>query len=286
MVNTLLANVTDTVSSGTDIVHIVATDSSGNTVVRDVGVQTATPVAPPTVTPGTAGGQPALRLHRRHARAWSGQGQAANLDVAGQLGNSGILLVAGVQSQLSLAGDLDAQRQHVVAGGAVAQRLQHREPHDRRRLLGRDRQQHVLLGHARAANAINNTGGTIRGNGTLDATGGTSIANTGTIEAVADFTLGSQRLVVADNLHGHRQRCTIDAGATLVLNGTVHDQTITFVANTATSSSRSIPIRRARWCWTSRAALPASSIEGFTFADRLVLENVTLSTTAATPVAY
>ena len=97
-----------------------------------------------------------------------------------------------------------------------------------------------------AANTINNAGGTIRGNGTLDATGSTSITNTGTIEAVADFTLGSQRLVVSDNLTG-AGTLTIDAGATLVLNGTVNTQTVNFVANSA-PSSRNTPIRPARWC--------------------------------------
>ena len=221
------------------------------------------------------------------ARSWSARARAATFDVAGQLGNSGILVVGGVQSQLSLSGDLDAQRQHVVARGAVAQRLQHREPRDRRRLVGRDRQQHVLLGHARAANTINNTGGTIRGNGTLDATGSASIGNTGTIEAVADFTLGSQRLVVADNLTG-TGKLLIDAGATLVLSGHGRrTQTITFAANTATPVRAAPSIRPAPSCWASRGSLTGTtSINGFTFADRLVLENVTLSTTAATPVAY
>ena len=148
VVNTVLAHLTDTVSSGTDVVHIVATDNNGNTIVRDVGVQTAAPVAPPAVTPGLLPANQLFSFTDGTARV-VGQGQATNLDVAGQLGNSGIL-VGRRRAEPALARRRSrSQRQHVVAGGAVAQRLQHREPHDRRRLVGPDRQQHLLLGHAR-----------------------------------------------------------------------------------------------------------------------------------------
>ena len=126
-----------------------------------------------------------------------------------------------------------------------------------------------------AANTINNAGGTIRGNGTLDATGSTSITNTGTIEAVADYTLGSQRLVVSDNLTG-TGTLTIDAGATLVLNGTVDTQTVNFVANSSTLLAQ-YPYSPSTLVLKDADGFTASTINGFTFADRLVLENVTLS---------
>ena len=200
LVNTLLANVTDTLAGGTDIVRIVATDSGGNFAVRDVGVQTATPVAPPVVTPGLLTADQIFGFAGGSALV-VGQGQGGTFDVAGQLGNSGILLVAGVQSQFSLSGDLELDGNtsliaalspnaystaNLVIGGA----------------LSVDAGSSTYFSGTLAAATINNTGGTIRGNGTLDATGSTSIGNTGTIEAVADFTLGSQRLVVADNLTG------------------------------------------------------------------------------------
>ncbi len=127
-----------------------------------------------------------------------------------------------------------------------------------------------------AAASINNTGGTIRGNGTLDATGSASIGNTGTIEAVADFTLGSQRLVVADSLTG-TGKLLIDAGATMVLSGQVQDQTITFADNTARQFASTVYSPSTLVLGQPGQLTGTTSIEGFTFADRLVLENVTLS---------
>ena len=245
LVNTVLAHLTDTVSSGTDVVHIVATDNNGNTIVRDVGVQTAAPVAPPTVTPGLLTANQLFGFTDGTARV-VGQGQAANLDVAAQLGNSGILVVGGVQSQLALAGNLDLSGNtsllaalspnaystaSLTIGGAFS--LQ----------TGSS----TYFSGTLAANTINNAGGTIRGNGTLDATGSTSIGNTGTIEAVADFTLGSQRLVVADNLTGAgtlTHRCRRHAGPER--HGRHADRQLRRQQRHA--SSRSIPIRPARWC--------------------------------------
>src|SRR5918993_647428 len=272
LVNTVLAHLTDTVSSGTDVVHIVATDNNGNTIVRDVGVQTAAPVTPATVTPGLLPANQLFSFTDGTARV-VGQGQATNLDVAGQLGNSGILVVGGVQSQLSLAGNLDLSGStsllaalspnaystaNLTIGGAFSVQTG----------------SSTYFSGTLAANTINNAGGTIRGNGTLDATGSASITNTGTIEAVADFTLGSQRLVVSDNLTG-LGTLTIDAGATLVLNGTVNTQTVNFVANSATQLAQ-YPYSPSTLVLKDPGNFTASTINGFTFADRLVLENVTL----------
>jgi T5SS/PEP-CTERM-associated repeat protein len=273
LVNTVLAHLNDTVSSGTDVVHIVATDSTGNTIVRDVGVQTAAPVAPPTVTPGLLPANQLFGFTDGTARV-VGQGQATNLDVAGQLGNSGILVVGGVQSQLALAGNLDLSGStsllaalspnaystaSLTIGGAFSVQTG----------------SSTYFSGTLAANTINNAGGTIRGNGTLDATGSASIANTGTIEAVADFTLGAQRLVVSDNLTGVGT-LTIDAGATLVLNGTVTTQTVNFVANSATQLAQ-YPYSPSTLVLKDAGNFAASTINGFTFADRLVLENVTVA---------
>ena len=44
-VNTVLASLTDTLPSGTDVVQIEAWDSSGDIAVRNIGVQIATPAA-------------------------------------------------------------------------------------------------------------------------------------------------------------------------------------------------------------------------------------------------
>ena len=212
------------------MVHIVATDNNGNTIVRDVGVQTAAPVAPPTVTPGLLPANQLFGFTDGTARV-VGQGQATNLDVAGQLGNSGILVLGGVQSQLSLAGNLDLSGNTSLLA-ALSPNAYSTASLTIGGALSVQTGSSTYFSGTLAANTINNAGGTIRGNGTLDATGSTSITNTGTIEAVADFTLGSQRLVVSDNLTG-AGTLTIDAGATLVLNGTVNTQTVNFVANSS-----------------------------------------------------
>lgn len=276
LVNTLLAHVTDTIASGTDIVRLAAIDSGGNTIVRNVGVQTAAPVTPSAVTPGLLVADQLFAFSGGTARV-VGQGQASNLDVAGQLGNSGILVVGGVQSQLSVAGSLavDGNTSLLAAlspnaystagltiGGAFS----------------------VAAGSAAyfsgtlAAATIANNGGTIRGNGTLDATGGSSITNSGKIEAVADLTLGAQRLVIADNLTG-TGTLTIDPGATLILNGAVSGQTVDFVANSSAQLG-SYPYSPSTLALKDSGSFNTggSSVTGFTFADRLVLENVTAST--------
>ena len=81
---------------------------------------------------------------------------------------------------------------------------------------------------ALGANAVQvDAGGAIDAAGTLTATGGGSIVNDGTIEAMADQTLGLQRLNIANGLSG-TGTLIIDAGATLMLSGAVAStQTIT-----------------------------------------------------------
>ena len=280
LVNTVLAHLTDTVASGTDVVHVVAIDNNGNTVVRDVGVQTAPAVAPAAVTPGLLPANQLFGFTDGTARV-VGQGQGTNLDVAGQLGNSGILVVGGVQSQLTLTGNLD------VSGNASLLAALSPYAYSTAGLtiggaFSVQANGEAYFSGTLAAATISNAGGTIRGNGTLDATASSTIINTGTIEAVADFTLGAQRLVVSDNLTG-AGTLTIDAGATLVLNGTVNTQTVNFVANSSTQLAQ-YPYSPSMLVLKDPGNFTASIINGFTFADRLVLQNVTLSATPATYV--
>ena len=116
-------------------------------------------------------------------------------------------------------------------------------------------------------------GGTLSGGGTLSALGGGSILNNGTIEAVADLTLGLQRLSVTNNVTG-TGTLAIDAGATLLLGGSVAStQAIQFAPNTAAQFANG-PYSPS----TLVLAAPLymfGAISGFTFADRLVLEGVT-----------
>ena len=89
VVNTVLAHLTDTLQSGTDVIHIVAADSSGNTAVRDVGVQ----ISPSAASSGSGpkgGGPPATPA------------AAA----------AGILVVGGVQGSRVVPGNLN-----IGAGG-------------------------------------------------------------------------------------------------------------------------------------------------------------------------
>src|SRR5260370_5806158 len=116
---------------------------------------------------------------------------------------------------------------------------------------------------------MSNSGGTIGGNGTL--TGSGTIINTGTIEAVADQTLGAQRLVVRNDLSGAGV-LIIDPGATLVLAGQVQTQSIQFVANSSSQLSNN-PFSPSTLVLNAPSQVTGSPISGFTFADRLGLNN-------------
>jgi T5SS/PEP-CTERM-associated repeat protein len=130
-----------------------------------------------------------------------------------------------------------------------------------------------------AAAVIIDSGGTIHGDGTLKASVGSSILNNGTIEAVADQTLGLQQLVVASDLTGSGT-LLIDPGATLILSGTVPStQAIQFAPNSIAQLSNEFYSPS-----TLELGSPGgmhAAISGFTFADMLVLDNTT-----ATSVGY
>jgi T5SS/PEP-CTERM-associated repeat protein len=286
LVNTVLAHLTDTLQggtlqggtlqSGTDIVQIVATDSSGNTAVRNVGVQISQPAASTTgATPGLLPADQTFAFGGGTARV-VGQGQAGNLDTAAQLGNSGIVIVGGVQSALSVAGNLDVSGSTTllaalspaaystasltiggtleVQGGAAAR----------------------FTGSLGANTVTVDTGGVIDAAGTLAATGGGPIVNNGTIEAMADQTLGLQRLNVTNDISNTTSgTLLIDAGATLRLGGAVaSNQTIQF-APPSIAQLANDPYSPSTLVLGEPSQARGAAITGFTFADSLVLEGVT-----------
>jgi T5SS/PEP-CTERM-associated repeat protein len=272
-VNTVLAHLTDTLQSGTDVVHIVATDSSGHTAVRDVGVEVSPPGAnAPAATPGLLVADQNFAFGGGTARV-VGQDQAGSLDTAAQLGNSGILVVGGVQSALSVAGNLDVTGStsllaalspgaYSTASLTVGGKLE---------VFGGAAAR--FTGSLGAATVKVDSGGTIHAAGTLTATGGGSIVNQGTIEAMADQTLGLQRLNVTSGL-SDTGTLLIDAGATLRLGGAVAaSQAIKFAPSTIAQFSND-PYSPSTLVLAQPAQVLGSVISGFSFADRLVLEGV------------
>jgi T5SS/PEP-CTERM-associated repeat protein len=254
-VNTVLAHLTDTLQSGTDVIHIVATDSSGDTAVRDVGVQVS-PSSAPSYSGPTGGSPPATPA------------AAA----------AGILVVGGVQGSTVIPGNLD-----IGVGGAFRTLLAALTPSAYSTAsLTIDGTLEVLSGGATyftgslSAGAVTiDTGGAITGDGTLTAANGGAILNNGTIEAAADQTLGLQRLSVASDLAG-TGALMIDAGATLRLGGAVAStQSITFAANSIAQLAND-PYSPSTLV-LDQPDQTLGTISGFSFADRLVLQGVTIT---------
>ena len=264
--NTVLASLRDTLAAGTDVVQITATDASGHTAVRTVGVQVAAAAAP------SGGGSPGggMAAFQGNGMLVVGGVQAAQV-VAGNLqigpGGNSTLLAALAPSAYSTASLTVGGTFEVLAGGTA-------------RITGTLGAQAVQVD----AGSGGSNGGTLSGDGTLSALGGGPITNNGTIEAVADLTLGLQRLSVTNNVTG-TGTLAIDAGATLVLGGTVaSSQTIQFAPNTSAQFANG-PYS------PSTLALEAplfmfGAISGFTFADRLVLEGVTANTGPGSLTGY
>jgi T5SS/PEP-CTERM-associated repeat protein len=254
-VNTVLAHLTDTLQSGTDVIHIVAMDSSGNTAVRDVGVQIS-PSSAPSYSGPTSGSPPATPAAAAAGILVVGGVQGStvipgNLDIGGG-GAATTLLAALAPSAYSTASLTIGGTLEVLSGGAT-----------------------YFTGSLSAGAVTIDTGGAITGDGTLTATNGGAILNNGTIEAAADQTLGLQRLSVASDLSG-TGTLIIDAGATLRLGGAVAStQTITFAANSIAQLADD-PYSPS----TLVLAQPnqtLGTISGFSFADRLVLQGVTIT---------
>lgn len=250
-VNTVLASLADLLPSGSDIVRVAATDSGGHSAVRTVGVKVAAVATSPDPEP-----EAFRSVFRSHGLRVLG-GVQASLAVPGDLlvgrdGDASVLLAAlspGAYSSatLSIGGTLD-----VATGGAV-----------------------YFTGRLAAPSIRIDGRGLLSGGGTLDATGDGAIANDGTIEAMADTTLGLQQLEVVDALTGSGT-LRIDAGATLALGGKVAaSQTIRFAANTAAQLADD-PYSPSRLVLGAPRTMQAA-ILGFTSADRLVLQGVTIT---------
>ncbi len=255
VVNTVLAHLTDTLQSGTDVIHIVAADSSGNTAVRDVGVQIS-PSAASSGSGPTSGGPPATPAAAAAGILVVGGVQGSRV-VPGNLniGAGGInaLLAALAPSAYSTASLTIGGTLEVLSGGAA-----------------------YVTGSFGAGAVTIDSGGAIRGDGTVTASGGGAIQNNGTIEAAADQTLGLQRLTVTNALSG-TGTLIIDAGATLTLRGAVAStQTITFAANSIAQLAND-PYSPSTLVLAPAAQALGGTISGFSFADRLVLEGVTVT---------
>jgi T5SS/PEP-CTERM-associated repeat protein len=250
LVNAALVSLTDTLQVGQDIVQIWAADSSGDQAVRTVGVQ---------VSPSAASSASALT------------GSAPPATPAAVA--AGILVVGGVQGSTAIPGNLD-----IGSGGAnTLLAALAPGPYSTASLtIGGTLE--VLNGGAAfftgslSAGAVTiDNGGAIDGDGTLTASNGGAILNNGTIEAAADLTLGAQRLVVGNDLSGAGV-LIIDPGATLVLSGQVQTQSIQFVANSSSQLSND-PFSPSTLVLNQPSQMTGSTISGFTFADRLVLNN-------------
>jgi T5SS/PEP-CTERM-associated repeat protein len=250
LVNAALASLTDTLQVGQDIVQIWAADSSGVQAVRTVGVQVSPSAASSDV--GSTGSAPPATP----AAAAAGilvvggvQGSTAipgNLDIGS--GGTNTLLAALAPSAYSTASLTIGGTLEVLNGGAA-----------------------FFTGSLSAGTVTIDNGGAIDGDGTLAASNGGAILNNGTIEAAADLTLGAQRLVVGNDLSGAGV-LIIDPGATLVLSGQVQTQSIQFVANSSSQLSND-PFSPSTLVLNQPSQMTGSTINGFTFADRLVLNN-------------
>jgi hypothetical protein len=296
LVNTILASLTDTVTTGTDVVTVVGTDGDAHAVSRNIGVVTASVAAaqPVTNTPSlissagtdpttfqwTGDGGPSLFSDPAN---WSpmggppsltdtaefdglatptvvagtgavgtaiiddtvvvggqsdiaiGQNGIGDVDIADQTGTEGTLILGGVNSTLSIAGNLAVGGTNETAGGngTVIAALSPSSNSTADLTIGGTlkvwEQGTLRFSGALDAGTVNiSSGGLVSGDGTLTATGGGAIVNDGTIEAVADFTLGTQELTAASPIAG-TGTIMIDAGATFIAQDAIGpSETIVF----------------------------------------------------------
>jgi T5SS/PEP-CTERM-associated repeat protein len=216
-----------------------------------------------------------------------GQGTTGDLDIADAAKTQGTLLLAGVNTTLSVAGNFAIGGTASAAGG-TGTLLAALSPSDSSTatLTVGGTLQVWSQGTARftgalTAGAIDNTAGLISGDGTVTATGGEGIVNTGTIEAAADQTAGSQELTVASPITG-AGTLLIDAAATLILDGTVDaNQALVFAAPTIDQFSDD-PYSPTTLELESPVDFGAP-ITGFSFADSLVLDDVTATSATYDP---
>jgi T5SS/PEP-CTERM-associated repeat protein len=242
-VNTVLASLTDTLSSGTDVVQISASDTGGHSAQRNVGVQV--------VAAGSSSGfapQTPPAVFSANGVAVLG-GVQASLGFAGDLligpGGYAITLFAALAPNAYATATLSVGSAfHVASGGAA-----------------------YVTGLVTAATVEVDSGGLLNEAGVISG----AIVNGGTIEAMADLTLGLQRLEIRSDIAGSGT-LKIDAGATLLLDGAVaSSQVIEFAPNTSAQLGQA-PYTPSTLVLASPPS--TATITGFSYADRIVLSNV------------
>ena len=152
-VNTVLASLTDTLQSGRDIVQITALDSSGNIAVRSVGVEISANSGPSSTNPPAEVAGPSIA------------------DITAQLAGIGVVLVGGVQNTQVITGDLEIGPDTTLLAALSPSAYSTAS-------LTVDGALEVLNGGtARFSGALGGStvqiesGGAVRGNGTLSASG-------------------------------------------------------------------------------------------------------------------
>ena len=217
-----------------------------------------------------------------------GQSGTGDLDIADQHGSSGELLLGGVNTSLSVAGDLniggaaggdggdgvllanvapgDQSTATLTVGGTV-----HVWGHGTARLAG----------NLSAAAIRTDPGGTISADGTLSVSAAGPIANNGAIEAVTDQTAGLQILTLGTAVAGTGQ-LEIDPGATLILTDAVGaGQTVDFLPPSAAQFSND-PYSPSTLLLETPFGMKGT-VTGFTFADSLVLYEINGASAAIAP---
>jgi Hyphally regulated cell wall protein N-terminal len=338
-VNTVLASLTDTVSTGNDVVKITAKDSAGDSAIRFVGVTAAAsaspfgPVAPqaassPLGTPDpatftwtgqgtdalfsdpanwaptgdapgstdtalfTAAASPAPAVVAGTGASATliaddivalaggsaiavGQNGAGDLAIASRPGTTGTLILGGVESALSVAGDLQ-----IGANGTLLAALAPSAYSTASLTIGGtldvgEGATARFTGALGAGTVDVASGGMLSGDGTVTTTGSSPIVNDGTIEAASDQTLGLQQLTLASPIAGSGQ-LLIDPGATLILAAaTGPHQVISFAPPTIAELSND-PNSPSSLTLEAPFGMQGT-ISGFSFADSLVLDGVTAS---------
>ncbi|MCB8882577.1 Hint domain-containing protein [Acidisoma cellulosilytica] len=338
LANTILASLTDSVGSGTDILLITATDGSGDRTTRAVGIL---PTNDPSAAPQGAPPSPALASANGGTFLWTGEGPDASfaaagnwfptggspgitasalfigqplpttlagdgtpgmvtvddtlvlsgnsdiavgqqgtgdVDVADAAGITGVLVLAGVGTTLAIAGDLAVGGTAGTAGGAgtVIAALSPDNSSTTGLTIG-GALKVWGQGAVRFTGALDPdgvtvaSGGLISGDGTLAAEGGSGILNDGTIDAVADQTVGAQELTLASAVEG-TGTILIDAAATLILDLSIGPfETIAFAPPDIDQLSDD-PYSPTSLILQTPAGFNAA-ITGFSWADDLVVED-------------
>ena len=348
-INTVLASLTDTLQSGHDVVNLTATDGSGDSASRSIGILvSAAGVAPFSVTGGiqdvasaatattftwTGGGSDnaftdtsnwtpvgvpsgtvdtavfsatpslvtvsgdgtpgtmvvdAIVVPGGDTTITIGQSGTGDLDIADQHGSSGELILGGVNTSLSVAGDLNVGGSAGGDGGDGVL-LANVAPGDQSTAtLTVDGTVHVwshgaarLAGNLTAAAIRTDPGGTISADGTLSVSAAGPIANNGAIEAVTDQTAGLQILTLGTAVAGTGQ-LQIDPGATLVLADAVGSgQTVDFLPPSAAQFSND-PYSPSTLLLETPFGMKGT-VTGFTFADSLLLYGINGASAAIAP---